>query len=245
VTPTIRRRLLLLASVVAPVVCTLVLVPWRDHLAPANDALLLVVVTVAVSTAGRRGPTFLAALVSAASFDFLLTRPYQSFRITSRNDLTTEVLLLVVGLIVGELAVRSRRHREAADEGHDELARIHNLAEQIAGGEEPDFVVMSVAAELRDLLRLRDCRYAARPPAHKGAWIDTDGSLHLGAERWDPSMGLPTKQVELAVRGGGRTLGTFLLTPTPAEPVSPDRLLVAVALSDQLGTLLTARRTHC
>ncbi len=54
-------------------------------------------------------------------------------------------------------------------------------------------------------------------------------------------MGLPTKQVELPVRGGGRVLGTFILTPTPAAPVSQQQCVVAVALVDQLGAALGHR----
>ena len=50
----------------------------------------------------------LAALVAAASFDFFLTRPYGSFRISRQADITTEILFVVVGLIVGELAARGR-----------------------------------------------------------------------------------------------------------------------------------------
>jgi hypothetical protein len=39
----------------------------------------------------------------------------------------------------------------------------------------------------------------------------------------------------LPVRGGGRALGTFPLSPTPVTPISQEQCLVAVALVDQLG----------
>ncbi|MFI8496908.1 DUF4118 domain-containing protein [Streptomyces sp. NPDC085524] len=45
----------------------------------------------------------------AAWFDFFLTEPYQRFAITDRDDVETAVLLLVVGLVVSQLAVRARR----------------------------------------------------------------------------------------------------------------------------------------
>ena len=78
--------------------------PGRNHLDSADDALVLVVVTVAIASAGSRIRAFVAAIVAAASFDFLLTRPYGSFRISRSADITTEVLFVVVGLLVGELA---------------------------------------------------------------------------------------------------------------------------------------------
>jgi hypothetical protein len=240
-----RTRLLWASAVIAPIGVALLLVLGRGHLSAANDALILVVVTVAVASTGRRAAGALAALVAAASFDFFLTRPYQSFRISRQADLTTELLFVVVGLLVGELAARGRRHRRAAAEGRHELTRIHDMAERIAGGEEPDFVLMAVATELRDLLSLQDCRFVREPPSGKGAWIESDGTVRLNPLRWPTTlMGLPTRQVELPVRGGGQVLGTFILTPTPATPISQDRCVVAVALADQLGTALSVRSGH-
>jgi len=229
-------------ALIAPIAIALLLIPGRTHLTTADDALILVVVTVAVASSGRRGPAAVAALTSAATFDFFLTRPYESFLISRQADLTTEVLFVVVGLLVGELAARGQRHRREAAEGRHELTRIHDMAERIAGGEEPDFVLMAVAAELRDLLSLQDCRFVREPPSGKGAWIEADGTVRLNPLRWPSAVaGLPTKRVELPVRGGGRILGTFILTPTPAMPITQERCVVAVALADQLGTALSVR----
>jgi K+-sensing histidine kinase KdpD len=228
-----------LAAVVVPIAVAFLLVPSRGHLGPADDALVLVVVTVAVASRGRRGPAALAALVAAASFDFLLTRPYGSFRIHSQDDVTTELLFVAVGLIVGDLAARGRRHQQEAVQGRHELSRLHDLGERIAGGEEPDFVLIAVANELRELLSLQDCRFVRDQPSGRGAWIAHDGTVRLNPLRWPTaSAGLPTRHVELAVRGGGRVLGTFILTPTPTTPISQDQCVVAVALVDQLGAAM-------
>jgi K+-sensing histidine kinase KdpD len=231
-----------LLPVAAPVAAALLLIPGRGHLDTADDALVLVLVTVAIASRGNRMAGALCALVAAVSFDFFLTRPYQSFRISTNRDLTTEILFVVVGLLVGELAARGQQHRRAAVEGRYELSRIHEMAERIAGGEEPDFVVMAVATELRELLSLQDCRFVWDPPTGKGARIDPDGSVRLNPLQWPTaSAGLPTRQVELPVRGGGRNVGTFILTPTPALPITQERCVVAVALADQLGSILSVR----
>jgi K+-sensing histidine kinase KdpD len=227
------------AAVFVPIGVALLLVPSRGHLGAADDALVLVVVTVAIASWGNRGAAALAALVAAASFDFLLTRPYGSFRISRQGDITTEILFVAVGLLVGELAARGRQHQRAAARGQVEISRLHDLAQRIAGGEEPEFVLIAVANELRELLKLQDCRFVWEQPSGKGAWIDNDGTVRLNPLRWPTATaGLPTRQVELPVRGGGRILGTFLLTPTPVAPISHEQCLVAVALVDQLGAAL-------
>ena len=67
------------------------------------------------------------------------------------------------------------------------------------------------------------------------------GEVVVGNETWSTGdLGLPTQNVDLPVRSGGWLLGHFLLTPTPGKPVSPDRLLVAVAIADQVGAALAA-----
>lgn len=232
------------AAIVLPVVVALALVPSRGHIGAADDALILVVVTVAIASWGNRLAAALAAIVAAASFDFLLTRPYGSFRISRQGDITTEVLFIAVGLLVGELAARGRRHQLAAARGRLEITRIHDLGERIAEGEDPEFVLIAVANELRQLLSLQDCRFVRQQPSGKGAWIANDGTVRLNPLRWPAATaGLPTKQVELPVRGGGRVLGTFLLTPTPVTPISKEQCLVAVALADQLGATM-AHQDH-
>jgi K+-sensing histidine kinase KdpD len=149
------------------------------------------------------------------------------------------VLFVAVGLLVGELAARGRQHQRAAARGQLEISRLHDLGQRIAEGEEPEFVLIAVANELRELLQLQDCRFVREQPSGKGAWIASDGTVRLNPLRWPSARaGLPTRQVELPVRGGGKILGTFLLTPTPVAPISQEECLVAVALVDQLGAAL-------
>ena len=229
-------------AVAAPVVVALLLIPGRTHLDSADNALILVVVTVAIASGGNRVRAFVAAIVAAVSFDFFLTRPYGSFRISRSADITTEVLFVVVGLLVGELAARGRRDRMAAASGRQEIARLHDLSQRIAGGEDPDFVLIAVAAELRELLSLQDCRFVRQQPSGKGAWIAADGTVRLNPLRWPAgSVGLPTQHVELPVHGGGEVVGTFILTPTPATPISHEQCMVAVALADQLGATMATQ----
>jgi K+-sensing histidine kinase KdpD len=235
----VRHWTIWVAALVVPIAVALILVPSRGHLGPADDALVLVVVTVAIASRGNRGAAAAAAIAAAASFDFLLTRPYGSFRISQQGDITTEVLFVAVGLIVGELAARGRQHQRAAARGQLEISRLHDLGQRIADGEEPEFVLIAVANELRELLHLQDCRFVREQPSGKGAWIASDGTVRLNPLRWPTATaGLPTRQVELPVRGAGKILGTFLLTPTPVTPISQEECLVAVALVDQLGAAL-------
>ncbi len=232
------------AGAIGPVVTGAALYAFRNHVSPANLALVFVVVVVVVAGTGRRGAAATAAVMSSLSFDFFLTRPYLSLRIAGSANITTAVLLLVVGLAVGELAARGLRARSWARAGSVRLQRIHGMAERISSGEAPDFIVIAVVDQLRDLLALRDCSFSYDRPSDIGARIEPDGSVTVAGRLWPTEkLGLPTRRVELPVRGGGVVLASFILTPTPARPVELEQRVVAVALAAQLGAALMSRHS--
>ncbi len=231
-------------AVLVPVGVAVALIPGRGHLDTADNALVLVVAIVAVATTGRRLAAVVAALSATLSYDYFLTRPYGSFRITGHADVVTGVLLLVVGLTVGELAARSRRHRDHARQGSQQVALVHSVTELAASGQDAVTVIGAAADELRHLLHLRDCRFTSQPCDHVTARITPRGDVVVGRETWaTEDLGLPTSAIDLPVRSGGWLLGHFVLTPTPGAPVPHQQLLVAVTIADQVGAALAADRT--
>jgi K+-sensing histidine kinase KdpD len=232
---------ILVAAVAAPIAMAALLIPWRDQLDAADGALFLVVVIVAIASTGRRLAAVVAALVSALAFDYFLTIPYESFRITNHQDLISEILLVVVGLAVGELAAQGRRHRDAASTAREHVAKLHAVTELAATGRDPALVVTSAASALRELLALRQCRFTRSDSGVASARVTPDGDVVIGTEVWSTeALGLPTRNVDLPVRSSGWVLGHFVLVPTPGVPVTGDQLRVAVAIADQVGAALAA-----
>ncbi len=230
---------ILVAAVAAPVAMAALLVPWREQLDAADGALFLVVVIVAIASTGRRLAATVAAIVSALAFDYFLTIPYESFRITNHQDLISEILLIVVGLAVGELAARGRHHRDAASMSSQRVAQLHAVTELTATGQDPALVVVSAASALRELLTLRECRFTREDAGGATARVTPDGDVVIGSETWSTeALGLPTRNVDLPVRSSGWLLGHFLLTPTPGVRISSEQLRVAVAIADQVGAAL-------
>jgi K+-sensing histidine kinase KdpD len=234
----------LVTALLAPPAAAAALIPARSHTDNANIALGLVVVVVAVATFGQRLATVTSAISAAGWFDFFHTRPYYSFTISTHDDVVTALLLLAVGIVVGELAIRTRRHLQAARTGSGDIANLHAIAELVAAGEKPEVAVEVVASELRRLFDLRDCTFERAPfeTNPRIARFERSGNVVVGDLSWGVgTMGLPGKQVELVVSGFGRTFGRFLLTPTPGHPVSFDRRIIAVALADQVASAFVAQ----
>jgi K+-sensing histidine kinase KdpD len=234
-----------LCGLLLPVAVAAALVPFRSNFALPASALVLVLVVVAVGSFGSRFAGAIAALSSAAWFDFFLTKPYETFDIAHRADLETELSLLVVGLAITEIAARGRGHREDASEEASNLALIHDFTEMVASGAPAQSVVARAAAELTSLLGLKDCRFETEMSDRHPTRIQHSGVVTLGGLRWGAHLtGLPGREAELIVHYRGRTFGRFVMTPTPGSPVSSDRLLVASFIADQVGSALSDRETN-
>lgn len=216
------------------------LVGIRGEIANVNVALILVLVVLGAASFGGRSAGAMSGLVAAMAFDFFHTRPYGSLKIAGANDLITTLLLLVVGLVMGEVAERSNRfkHRLRDDEAH--LRRLHRVAKAAASGEQDDRdLVLSVAAELMDTLRLDDCHFERPPFVTDLPRLDPDGpiagssfrSAHGGYE-------LPSGGADLRVVGRKGIVGRYILVTPPGVQVSSERLLVAVTLAHELGATL-------
>ena len=168
------------AALVVPLGVAGILVPFRSSFADTAAALVLVAVIVAIAVFGSRTAGYLAAISATVWFDFFLTQPFQRLQITHRPDIETTVSLFVVGIVVTELAARSRHHHQAAAEQSDYVGLIYDLSELAASGAPASDVIERARTDLVDLLHLRSCRYDGGRPERARLRIEHDGQVVLG-----------------------------------------------------------------
>jgi hypothetical protein len=232
-------------AILAPVFVSVALVPVRDHIRTVNVSLVLVVVVLLAAVMGGRVGGAVAAVVSAFSFDFFFTRPYNSFTISRADDVETTILLVIVGLAVGEIVLRSHRHRQAVVERTKEIGKMRRLAELSAGNEPTGRLVNIVRDELTQLLGLRRCRFE-RPPFMTKLPVLQHGRVMIPGTGDNESAWTEIgHEVELPVFGEGRQVARFVLDlPTAGTGVAipPEDRALAVALADQLGAVLVAEQ---
>jgi len=240
------------AAVVAPLALAALLVPFRGTFTNTAAALLLVAVVVAVAVVGDRLAGIIASLSAAIWFDFFLTQPYERLAISHRPDIETTVSLLIVGVVVTELAARSRHHQVRAEEESGYVAAIGDLAGLGSGTASTAEVIDRAGRALEDLLHLRSCRFEAGPSLRPMARIGPDGTVVHASVIWPVhDVGLPGPQTELPVVWRGEVQGRFLLTPTPGWPIPLEPRVVATALAalvaaatsdaDHLGPIIGQR----
>jgi K+-sensing histidine kinase KdpD len=223
------------------------LVGVRDSIANADVALLLMLVVVLAAVGGGRLAGSVTAIAAALAFDFFHTQPYNRLTIDTREDVVTTALLLVVGLLVGHIAARGRVAHSSAARSHGEVRRIYRVAELAARGDDPSDVILGAQAELTELLQLAHCWFEAAPfppaplDAPPLARMERTGAFDARTRRWSAGgFELPEQGVELQVLGRGQLLGRFVLEPTPHTGVSLEQRVVAVAIADQVGSVLAA-----
>jgi hypothetical protein len=225
-----RQRILFALAVTAPLAVAAVLVPFRSNFTNAGAALILVALIAALSIGGTRLTGFVASVFSALWFDLFLTRPYDQLSISHRPDVETTICLLVVGLMVSELAAGRRHHvRVASEEGHY-VAMVRELAD--IAQRSPDRLLERAEVMLIELLDLRECRFDLRSSDPPMARVLSSGEVvHVGLHWPVGQMGIPGPEAEIVTEWRGRSLGRFVITPTPGEPISEERRAVAALLA--------------
>ena len=179
------------------------------------------------------------------SFEFFFTRPYYSLRINSADDVETTLILLAIGLAVGQLAVHARHTRHLASRGRDELASMRRVAERVSAGASERELIDLVVHEITGLLDLVACRFEVEATGPVLPLLERSGRIESSHRRVGPDgeLALPPLGVRLPVVGDGHQVGWLVLDPNPTLGVTVEARLVAVALADQLGSALAARGT--
>jgi hypothetical protein len=234
-----RNRLAFCAGVLLPFGVALVLVPFRGTFASTAAALVMVAVIFVAAVSGTRAAGIAASASAAAWFDFLLVRPYDQFTISHRSDLETTIAILVVGVLVTELAARSRRHWEAANSSLAYVEMIHAVAALASNSAPVDEIINQTTESLVQLLSLRACRFERTLSDPPLARIQSNGDIALVGMRWPArEFGIPGPESEIVAIWRGRVVGRFVVTPTPGATVTLEQRIVAVAVVDVVAAYL-------
>jgi hypothetical protein len=237
------RPLVVSAAAVVPLVACAVLSLFRDSVANTNAALGLVLLIVAAASTGIRAAGLVAALSSAAWFDFFLTQPYNHFNITDRADIETAVLLMLVGVAVTEVALWGRRQQARASREQGYLDGVLSTAATVgAGRSSTSSLIDHVCEQIVDVLRIDGCRFDPGSGPILAA-LNNDATVTYNGHPFNVDrLGLPTdSEIALVVQSGGVVHGRFLLTAA-TRVVRPtlEQLRVTIALANQVGAALAA-----
>jgi K+-sensing histidine kinase KdpD len=216
------------------------LVPLRNELGQANTALILVLVVVAAASIGGRIAGAVTALTAAVSFNFFHTKPYLTVRVNDAKDILTIVLIVVVGVAVGELGI-ARARQSATRRSHLRSIRsLEDVGALVSSGAPAEQVWPVVCRALIATLGVHGARFDA-DAHHPLPVVERDGRVDMQHKRYvGDGFALPETGVALNVSADGVFLGQIVLFPDVDTAVSREQRRAAVAIADQFGITLKA-----
>src|SRR5579864_889112 len=116
--------------------------------AQANLTMLFLLAVVIVALEWGRGPATLAAVTSLAAFAFFFGPPSFTYTVADAQYLVTVTALLVVGLVIGTLASRTREQAQAARSREAYMAALHALSGELAATNDIDAVLQAVGRHI-------------------------------------------------------------------------------------------------
>lgn len=114
------------------------LLPWFDL---ANIVMLFLLGVVLVAVKLGRGPASLAAVLSVASFDFFYVQPRLSFTVSDVQYLVTFAVMLVVGLLIGQLTANLRFSAHVAASRERRAQALFELTRDLSAAMQTEQVV--------------------------------------------------------------------------------------------------------
>ena len=137
------------AALAAVVLTTLIAEPLLRFIAPTNIAMVYLLNVVVVAWRFGRAAGALAALLAVAVFDFVFVEPRWTFAVGDAQYLVTFVVMLVVGLLTGQLAAGLQAQARAARERERRVRGLYVMSRDLGAALVPEQVAEIGARFLR------------------------------------------------------------------------------------------------
>ncbi|MBS1222525.1 MAG: sensor protein KdpD, partial [Proteobacteria bacterium] len=112
---------------------TLATTPLLSHFDLANIVMLFLLTVVGVAVRYGRGPAVLAAVINVIAFDVFFVPPRFSLVIHDWQYLLTFAVMLIVGLIVGQLTARFRYQAQVASAREERARYLYEMSRELSG----------------------------------------------------------------------------------------------------------------
>lgn len=119
-------------AIFGSVVITLAATPLLGYLDLANIVMLFMLGTVAVAMKDGRGPAALSAVLNVAAFDFFFVPPRFSFAVSDVQYVVTFAVMLVVGLLTGQLTAGLRYQARVSSSRERRAQSLFELARDLS-----------------------------------------------------------------------------------------------------------------
>ena len=112
--------------------CTAIAWPVAPYFGLVNIVMIYLLGTTVGALRLGRGPIVALAIINMLAFDYFFVPPVFSFDVEDARYLFTLGVLLIVALVIANLMVSIRRHREVADAREQRTAVLYAMSRELA-----------------------------------------------------------------------------------------------------------------
>lgn len=112
--------------------CTAVAFPLSPYFGLVNIIMLYLLGATLGALRLARGPSVMLAVTNIMAFDYFFVPPVFSFDVEDTKYLFTLAVMLVVALVIANLMVSIRRHRDVADAREQRTAVLYAMSRELA-----------------------------------------------------------------------------------------------------------------
>ncbi len=109
-------------------VLCLLLYPLRNAMEPTNHAMIYLLAVLFCGVRYGSGPAALAAMLAVVAFDFTVVEPWLSFSVANAQYFITFLVMLLVGLVAGQLVARRQKLAQAANKREHQTRQLYEAS---------------------------------------------------------------------------------------------------------------------
>ena len=219
----------------------------------ADIVMIYLLGILVVATRFGRGPSLLASILSVAAFDFIFVPPYFTFVVSDFRHVGTFSVMLLVGLVIGNLTERIRAQARLARAREQRTQALFRLGQELARSAGTTALatsaIQNVTTQFQShaVMLLPDASGRLETPTHPLAFPLND--QERGVAQWvfehEEPAGLGTltlpgaRATYLPLKGSKGTLGVMGVLPDGAPQwVEPDQRQLLEAFANQTALAL-------
>jgi two-component system, OmpR family, sensor histidine kinase KdpD len=240
--------------------CTAIAFPLSPYFGLVNIVMLYLLGATLGALRLRRGPSVLLAIGNMLAFDYFFVPPRFSFDVEDARYVFTLGVMLIVALVIGNLMVSIRRHREIADAREQRTAVLYAMSRELAVATDAQAMAAAAVRHICDVFHstavvlIADAsgNLAPMSPEPMSPGDSAYKDAHSAAPAFDLEFALGVvargersikEAIYLPLQGSRRVRGVIVVCPQPSTRLLPmEQLNLLDAFATQLALSLQRAR---
>jgi two-component system, OmpR family, sensor histidine kinase KdpD len=239
---------------------TAIAFPLSPHFGLVNIVMLYLLGTTVGALRLGRGPSVLLATANMFAFDYFFVPPLFSFDVEDTKYLFTLGVMLIVALVIANLMVSIRRHRETADAREQRTAVLYGMSRELAVATDAQAMAAAAVRHICDVFHstavvlIADAsgNLSPMPPEPTTPGDSASEEVRSRVPRFDLEFALDVvargercikDSIYLPLQGTRRVRGVIVVCPQPPTRLLPmEQLNLLDAFAAQLALSLQRAR---